>query len=120
MTVHNRFFLKNGDLLEFKSNVGAAPKYLLNGNLITKEKYDELMSVKTINEKIKALLNKSGINIISIGDDYIISQDVMKEDIERFAELIINECIEAADEVWSKWDGRGNVQEQVRLKMGLK
>lgn len=35
MTVKKDYTLKNGDILEFRSNVGAAPKYFKHGEEIT-------------------------------------------------------------------------------------
>lgn len=39
MTVKKDYTMKNGDVLEFQSNVGAAPKYFKNGEPITMADY---------------------------------------------------------------------------------
>ena len=39
MTVQKDYTMKNGDILEFRSNVGATPKYFRNGEEITMADY---------------------------------------------------------------------------------
>jgi hypothetical protein len=43
MTTYSTLRLDNGSKLEHRSNVGAKPKFFLNGTPITKEVYDALV-----------------------------------------------------------------------------
>ena len=53
MTVQKDYTMKNGDILEFRSNVGATPKYFRNGEEITMSDYYFYLTEDNVEKNIE-------------------------------------------------------------------
>ena len=55
MTVQKDYTMKNGDILEFRSNVGAAPKYFKNGEEISMSDYYFYLTEDNVDKNIEVI-----------------------------------------------------------------
>ena len=55
MTVKKDYTMKNGDILEFRSNVGAAPKYFKNGEEISMSDYYFYLTEDNVDKNIEVI-----------------------------------------------------------------
>ena len=55
MTVKKDYTMKNGDILEFHSNVGAAPKYFRNGEEISMSDYYFYLTEDNVEKNLEVI-----------------------------------------------------------------